>query len=182
VTTEDARRRARTAVGRVAHGHSDTVIVLIAIFKLVKGIGLIAIGFGALSLLHGDAREHATHWAHALGVDPNGKYLKPMLEKLGTVSVGELRTIGILTFAYAGLFFTEGLGLLFRKVWAEYLTTILTFSLIPIEVYELTVHASVAKALVLVVNVAIVLYLVLRLRSKHHWPFRSASTRQQNDA
>ncbi len=172
MTTEDVKDRARAAVDRVAHGRSDTVLRLIAIFKLVKGVGLIAIGFGALSLLHGDARTHAAHWAHALGIDPNGRYLKPMLDELGTISVGELRTIGILTFVYAGLFFTEGLGLLFRKVWAEYMTTILTASLIPIEVYELGVHASVAKALVLVVNVAIVLYLVLRLKNKHHWPFR----------
>jgi uncharacterized membrane protein (DUF2068 family) len=172
VTTEDVKGRAKAAVGRVAHGRSDTIIRLIALFKLLKGIGLIAIGLGALSLLHGDAREHAAHWAHALGVDPNGHYLKPLLDKLGTVSVGELRTIGILTFAYAALFFTEGIGLLLEKVWAEYLTTVLTFSFIPIEIYELSEHASVAKALVLAVNVAIVLYLVLRLRSKKHWPFR----------
>ncbi|HEY4242936.1 MAG TPA: DUF2127 domain-containing protein [Kofleriaceae bacterium] len=156
-------------------GRSDTVILLIGIFKLVKCAGLIAIGFGALTLLHGDAREHATHWARALHMDPESHFLKPILETVGTISVGQMRTVGILMFAYAGLFLTEGLGLLLHKVWAEYMTTILTVSFIPLEVYELVHRASVAKALVLLVNVAIVLYLVLRLRSKHHWPFRQTA-------
>jgi uncharacterized membrane protein (DUF2068 family) len=62
--------------------------------------------------------------------------------------------------------------LLLRKVWGEYVSSILTASFIPLEIYELVEKASWIKALVIAVNVAIVVYLVLRLRRDGHWPFR----------
>jgi hypothetical protein len=43
---------------------------------------------------------------------------------------------------YAGLLLTEGLGLLLRKRWAEYLTIITTAGLIPIELYEMSRRAT----------------------------------------
>ena len=65
----------------------------------------------------------------------------------------------------------EGIGLLLRRVWAEYVTIVITTSFVPLEIYELVERASLAKAIALVVNIAIVAYLALRLRSTKHWPF-----------
>ena len=39
-----------------------------------------------------------------------------------------LREISVATFGYSALALTEGVGLLLEKVWAEYLTLILTVS------------------------------------------------------
>src|SRR5262249_30369502 len=80
--------------------------------------------------------------------------------------------IAIATLIYAALFFVEGIGLLLDKLWAEYLTTIITTSFVPIEIYEVIEHASMAKAAVTVVNIGVVIYLVWRLRRDGHWPFR----------
>ena len=66
--------------------------------------------------------------------------------------------------AYAALEATEMVGLWFAKRWAEYLTFIATVSLVPFEVYELIVAVSVLKVLVLVINLAIVIYLLLAKR------------------
>jgi uncharacterized membrane protein (DUF2068 family) len=68
------------------------------------------------------------------------------------------------TFVYAALLLTEGTGLLLRKRWAEYFTIITTAGLIPLEVYEISRHLTAAKVVVLLINVAIVLYLVARVR------------------
>jgi len=46
-----------------------------------------------------------------------------------------------------------------QKRWAEWLTTIITASLIPLEVWEVIFRPTVGKALVLVANTAIVIYL-----------------------
>jgi len=70
-------------------------------------------------------------------------------------------------FAYAALFLTEGTGLLLRKRWAQYFTIIVTGSFLPLEVYEFARHASVAKLLVILLNVAIIGYLVVRLRREN---------------
>jgi len=67
--------------------------------------------------------------------------------------------------AYATLYTVEGVGLWLRKRWAEYLTTIATASLIPFELWELTQGATPIKIGALLVNVAIVAYLVYVLRA-----------------
>jgi len=60
-----------------------------------------------------------------------------------------------------------------RKHWAEYFTVITTAALIPLELYELARHFSWAKIVVLLVNVAIVVYLIARLRSPRTAPERN---------
>ena len=51
------------------------------------------------------------------------------------------------------------------KRWAEWFTVIITSSLVPFEVYELYRDPSAMKILVLVINVAVVIYLLYRIRS-----------------
>jgi uncharacterized membrane protein (DUF2068 family) len=70
------------------------------------------------------------------------------------------------TFLYAGLFATEGSGLLLRKRWAEYFTIVTTSGLIPLEVFELVRHFTVTKLVVLIVNVLIVCYFAARVRRR----------------
>jgi uncharacterized membrane protein (DUF2068 family) len=86
------------------------------------------------------------------------------LFRLQLINDRQLEEISAGTFVYAGLFSVEGVGLLLRKRWAEYFTGIATASLIPMELYELAKHPSVAKLGVISVNVAIVWYLIARLR------------------
>jgi uncharacterized membrane protein (DUF2068 family) len=43
---------------------------------------------------------------------------------------------------------------------------IITASLLPLEVYEIHRHPTIAKSVVLIINVAVVVYLVLRIRSE----------------
>jgi uncharacterized membrane protein (DUF2068 family) len=67
-------------------------------------------------------------------------------------------------FAYAALFVIEGVGLIMKARWAEWLTVIATASFVPLEVYEIVRHPRPLRAAVFVVNVVIVGYLVARLR------------------
>jgi uncharacterized membrane protein (DUF2068 family) len=69
------------------------------------------------------------------------------------------------TFVYAALVITEGCGLLAQQVWAEYLTVIATASLIPVEIYELQKHFTMLKVGVIVINIAMVVYLIILLRA-----------------
>ena len=120
------------------------MLKLIGAFKLLKTLALIAAGIG---LLDGWA-DHLV--AHFRSVDPK------KLQELGSGS-----------FIYAGLFAVEGTGLVLRKRWAEYLTIIITGSFIPFEIYEMVEHKSIAKGIVIAVNIAIVIYLVVDLRHGH---------------
>jgi uncharacterized membrane protein (DUF2068 family) len=142
------------------------VLFLIGLFKLVKALLLIAVGIGALRFLHKDLSSVVLHWAQVLRVDPDNRYMHRILTSVFRVTPKQLRELSIGTFIYAGLFLTEGCGLLLRKHWAEYFTIITTGLFIPLELYELARHFTVLKLAVTVINVLIVWYLVARVRSR----------------
>ena len=139
---------------------------MIALFKLIKGLLLVAVGIGALKLLHRDLADTLTHWVDILRVDPDNRFIHAALTRVLSVSPKQLKVTSVGTFVYAALLLTEGTGLLLRKRWAEYFTIITTGGLLPLEVYELSKHISAAKIVVLAVNLAIVVYLVVRVRRR----------------
>ncbi len=139
---------------------------LIGIFKLVKALLLVAVGIGALRYLHRDLAASVLHWADVLRVDPGNRFVHGILVRIFRVTPKQLRELSVGTFIYAGLFATEGMGLLLRKSWAEYFVIVTTGLLIPLEVYELARHFTLVKLAVMAVNVLIVLYLAVRVRSR----------------
>ena len=86
------------------------------------------------------------------------------VERLVTLQSGTIRIVALVAAAYALLEGAEAVGLWFMKRWAEYLTFVATTALLPIEVYELTKRISPFKIVALVVNLAIVIYLLLAKR------------------
>lgn len=142
------------------------VLILIALFKLVKALMLIAVGIGALRLLHKDVGSVVEHWVEVLRVDPDNHYVHSLMVKLFRVTPKQLEAVSVGTFFYAALLLTEGVGLLLRKHWAEYFTVITTALLIPLEVFEMVKHLTAMKAVVLLINLAIVVYLIQRIRSR----------------
>lgn len=139
-------------------------LLLIAAFKLFKGFTLLAVAIGALHLLHKDVAVVADQWVNAFRVDPHSRYIHWLLTKLSSVDDRKLRELSIGTFIYAAVFLTEGTGLAFRKRWAEYFTIVTTASFLPLEIYELIHHATIAKGVALVLNIAVLVYLVWELR------------------
>lgn len=147
-------------------GPRNRGIFVIAVFKVIHGVLLLAVSIGMLHLLHRDIRHVAEQMINRVRVDPDNKYVAALMAKLGLIDDRHLKELGGLTAIYAGLFLTEGAGLLFRKRWAEYLTVIATGSLIPLEVYEIARHCTASRVALATVNVAIVVYLVVQLRTK----------------
>lgn len=143
------------------------ILLLIAIFKLFKGLVLIVTGVGLLSLLHKDVSAVVLEWARALSLDPDNHIIHKLLAKLWGLDDRKLEEISAGTFFYAALFLTEGVGLLMRQTWAEYFTIITTALLIPIEVYELVQRVTPIRILILIINILIVAYLVARRVHEH---------------
>lgn len=140
------------------------VIFLIALFKLLKAALLIAVGIGAIRFVHHDLGTSVLHWAEVLRVDPDNRYIHRLLLRIFRVTPKQLKELSAGTFIYAGLYLTEGTGLLLRKRWAEYFVIISTGLLIPLEIYEVARHFTAVKLIVLIINILIVWYLVLRVR------------------
>jgi uncharacterized membrane protein (DUF2068 family) len=143
---------------------SRTMLRLIALFKLLKALLLIAVGIAALKLIHMDVAMVLEHFVLRLGLDPGGRYVGSALEKAANLTPNKVESVAIGSLIYAGLFLTEGIGLWMLKRWAEWLTVIITSSLLPVEIYEVFRHPSAGKVLVFILNIGIVAYLIYQMR------------------
>jgi uncharacterized membrane protein (DUF2068 family) len=154
----------------------DRWIFLIAVFKLVKGLLLLTASIGALKLLHKDVGQIVQSTIDVLRVDPDNRFVHRFLVRILAVNDRTLKEISAGTFAYAAIFLTEGTGLLLRKRWAKYFTIIVTTSFLPLEVYELARRTSAAKIAVILVNIAIVAYLIVSVRRQAGEEVKAATT------
>lgn len=136
---------------------------LIAIYKLFKGLVLFGLGVGAIKLLHRHVDFDAERWADIFRADPGNHYIHRLLEKLSILDNRKLREFSVGTFFYSALQLTEGTGLLLGKGWAKYFTIISTSAFIPLEIYEIAKRVSPVKIAVLLINVAVVAYLLNEL-------------------
>ena len=139
---------------------------LIAAFKLVKGLLLAVLGVATINLRHRDVTEILGTWVDQLHLDPGGRLVHALLVHATDLPARRLVAIGAGMLVYATLLLTEGCGLLLRRRWAEYLTVVATGALVPLELYEIARHPTGTRLSVLVVNVAIVWYLLVRLRER----------------
>jgi uncharacterized membrane protein (DUF2068 family) len=140
---------ARPARRPARRQNSSRTLRLIALFKLIKGLLLVAIGIGAFRLLHRDVADTVMRWVNILRVDPDNRFIHAALTRVLSISPKQLKVTSAGTFIYAALLLTEGTGLLLRKRWAEYFTIITTGGLVPLEVYELSRHVTAVKIVVL---------------------------------
>src|SRR5512143_3698559 len=135
--------RRRTRVSQSRPTHDGRGLRIIAVFKLIKAILLVAVGIGAIKLLHKDVSEIATNWIAEIRVDPDNRIVHRLIAKLGLMNDRRLEELSIGSFLYAAVFLIEGIGLWLRKRWAEYFTIIITCSLIPFELYEIAKRVTI---------------------------------------
>jgi uncharacterized membrane protein (DUF2068 family) len=147
------RNSSRKQHSKPRKASSSWVLVLIGLFKLLKAMLLVVVGIGAIKFMHKDLASSVVHWVQLLRVDPDNRFVHGLLLKIFRVMPKQPKELSAGTFFYAGLFATEGIGLLLRKRWAEYFTIFTTGGLIPLEVYELWRHFTTAKMVVAIVNV-----------------------------
>jgi uncharacterized membrane protein (DUF2068 family) len=163
VATRKVRKKKQKLRGE---RRGDGALLVIAVFKFIKGALLLALAFGALSFLHKNVALHVEHWLDQLRIDVDNQFIGALLSRLQLVHTKELKELSALGAGYAALFLTEGTGLLFRQHWAEWLTIIATSSLMPIEVYELVEKFTAVRLLALLINAAVVLYLIYVVRQR----------------
>jgi uncharacterized membrane protein (DUF2068 family) len=97
-------------------------------------------------------------------LQPSHSGLSGKLDELFSLDRGTLQLVGVGLAGYAVLEGAEAVGLWYQRRWAEYLTFVATTLLLPLEVYELASGASWFKVVALIVNVAVVVYLLVAKR------------------
>lgn len=139
---------------------------LIALFKLFGGALLASVGLAAVRLLDPELGARFMEWVRGIALDTDRRVVQHAAEALLGLSARKLGGIAVAAFAYSGLLLTEGVGLWYAQRWAEWLTVAVTASLLPFEGWALTHRVTLVRVVALVVNVAIVVYLVRELRRR----------------
>ena len=122
--------------------NSSKTLWVIAAFKLAEGVLILFVAVGLLKMLHHDVAGTVADWISALRIDPHNDHIHWLLARLGVLDDHRLKQISAGSFVYATLRITEGIGLLYRQRWSEYLVVIATGLFIPLEVHEILKHAS----------------------------------------
>jgi uncharacterized membrane protein (DUF2068 family) len=86
------------------------------------------------------------------------------IDELFTLNSTRLHLFAAIALVYSAIEGIEAVGLWYQKRWAEYLTLIVTASLLPVEVYELSHKLTPFKVLAFIINIAVVLYLLYAKR------------------
>jgi uncharacterized membrane protein (DUF2068 family) len=135
-------------------------LILIAAFKVGQALLFIAVGVGALRLLHKDVGDLVAQLVDHLRFNPESRLVNFILDRASIVDDRLLRRIGAVVFIYGGLDLLEGIGLYLEKTWAEYLTLIITASFLPWEIFEVMHRLTWIRATLLVVNALVLFYLL----------------------
>lgn len=154
------------------------VLRVIACYKFTKAVLLTATGLGALKLLDPRTLPVLEGWATALAARRARRALVHGISWLSGLHARRLDALAVGAFLFAALFLAEGVGLWLGKRWALYLTVIATTLFVPFEALQLVRGASLTRAVVLLLNVALVAFLVSHLPS--HSTRRAAETESRD--
>jgi uncharacterized membrane protein (DUF2068 family) len=159
-----------SVVTSLSKPHRNRWLTLIAAFKLSQAALFIAVGVGALRLLHKDVGDLVSQLVdHLRFINPESRLVEFVLDKSSLIDDRILRRIGAGVFIYAGLDIIEGTGLYLEKIWGEYMTLVITASFLPWEIFEVIRRVTWIRAGLLVVNALVFFYLlkIVIERAKH---------------
>ena len=149
------------------------VLRLIAIDRAVHAVifGLLAVALFVIDTRLFDLQAFARDAAERLdgvasNTGPHGSHdvLSTELHRIADLHRNTITTLAVTAAIYCVIEGVEAVGLWWERRWAEYLTAVATAGFLPFEIHELWVRVSVFRVGALVVNLAILVYLVYAKR------------------
>jgi uncharacterized membrane protein (DUF2068 family) len=146
----------------------------IAVFEAIKGVLVLAAGFGLLALIHRDLPEIVDHMIHRMRLDPEGR-ISLLFMRAAEKWDGRELAAAAAAFVYSTVRFVEAYGLWHARVWAEWFAILSGCLYLPWEIYEVARHPGPMHWAIFGFNVLLVLYLV---RARLHAAWFGDYTRQ----
>lgn len=137
----------------------------VATLEAVKGLLVLLAGFGAFALIHRDVQSLAEALVRHSHLNPARHVPRVFLEASARLTDARLWMLSAGALAYAGVRFAESWGLWRARAWAEWLGALSGAVYVPFEATSLLARPTPLKAATLLVNVFVVGYLALLIRS-----------------
>jgi uncharacterized membrane protein (DUF2068 family) len=143
---------------------ADRLMPWIAGERMLRAVVLVAVGLVLVTHVHSDWASWIQRTARSAGFDPTRGFIKRLTARAGALRPKKIVEYGVIAIGFGAMEGVEGYGLWHRRRWAEYLTIVATALLFVPEIDELFKKPTVLKGAALLVNAAIVVYLIWRLR------------------
>jgi len=148
----------------------------IAILEALKGVAVLLLGFGLLSLLHKDVEDVTENMLFHLHISPVHRFGEAVLHAASKITDTRLWEITLGGLAYSVVRFVEAWGLWNRRVWAEWFALLSGAMYLPLEIARLIERPNWLHIAVLAINVLIVLYMLyVRLDALRAAPQKTVS-------
>ncbi len=159
----------RRPVPQAIDTHHTAGLRTVAVFEAVKGLLVVLVEVGLLSLLHKDVSAVAERFVRHLHMNPEHRFSHVILEAANRMTDAKLWALAGGAAAYSTVRFVEAYGLWNRRVWAEWFALLSGCLYLPWEIYEIADRPTPIRFGVLAGNLVIVLYMLkIRLDAYRH--------------
>ena len=141
-------------------------LALIALFKLVKGVVLLLVGAALLRLVDPEIATFLAPAEDLLHLHGHSRLIHSLLLKVSALSSHSVFLMAYASLLYSVFLLIEGCGLWLEASWAGYMAIISTSVFLPVEFYEVLKQISLMHVAMLLLNVAILGYLVAQLERR----------------
>ena len=153
----------RTRCEAVAHssGAHKKGLRTVAAIEFIKGVLVLTATLGFVEIIRKniDLEDAAQNLLYYLHIDPDRRLSQAFVDAAGRVMDANLATVLAIAFVYSGLRFIEAYGLWRARVWAEWLAIVSGAVYLPFELYHLIRKPTAVHWIILLVNIAVVLYI-----------------------
>src|ERR1700689_4481550 len=156
----------RLRANRPMHPSKKTLALrTVAMFEAAKGLIVLLLGLGLLRLVHKNLDEFAEQLIRFLHASPGGRLSNLFVHAADKTTDKGLWALAAAAMIYSLVRFAEAYGLWHAREWAEWFALLSGAMYLPWEAYSLLRHPHPIKWVVLLANLAIVVYmLVLRIQ------------------
>lgn len=136
---------------------------IVALFEAMKGTVVLLAGFGVLLSVDHGAEPIGDALVRHLHLNPAKAVPRIFLELMNNVSDRQLQALAAGALAYAVLRLAEAVGLWRARAWAEWLSAVSGAIYVPFELYELARGVTPLRVVMLLANLAVVVYMLRAL-------------------
>lgn len=133
----------------------------VAIIEGAKGLLVLLVGFGLMSLVHHDVERFAVGIVRHIHLNPASHYPHIFIEAAASATNARLWFLSLTALLYAAVRFIEAYGLWYQRHWAEVFAVVTGAIYLPVEIYELIERVSSVRIVIFAANSLIVAYLSL---------------------
>jgi uncharacterized membrane protein (DUF2068 family) len=143
---------------------SGIPLKLLALFEAAKGILVVLVGAGLLTLIHKNFQIEAADVIRFFHLNPARHYPEIFLHALANLSNTRLWFLSVSALLYSLIRFAEAYGLWFDRAWAVWFAVASSGLFLPMEIFELSERYTLPRLSILIINILLILILLRHIQ------------------